>query len=158
MKVIFGGRTSITILFSARLLYKNITISGLKRKFCPLCRYTFKDNWAIESHYFSSSCHYTCRYCGIRFNKQRYQFDEHLKHHEEKGDEPSDKVFAPRKWNGAYPKVGNWTLEVSLWGQFFLLRCAMEKVCIVIFTVLKSSVFFLNKRDVKNNAFTTCCC
>lgn len=49
-----------------RLLYQTITISGVKRKFCPLCRYTFKDNWAIESHYFSNSCFYTCKYCGIR--------------------------------------------------------------------------------------------
>lgn len=88
-----------------RTLYRNITISGVKRKFCPLCRYTFKDNWAIESHYFSSSCYYTCRYCGIRFNKQRYQFEEHIKQHQAKGDEPSTKVFAPRKWNGAFPKV-----------------------------------------------------
>lgn len=88
-----------------RTLYRNMTISGVKRKFCPLCRYTFKDNWAIESHYFSSSCFYTCRYCGIRFNKQRYQFDEHIKQHQAKGDEPSTKVFAPRKWNGAFPKV-----------------------------------------------------
>lgn len=49
-----------------RTMYQNITISGVKRKFCPLCRYTFKDNWAIESHYISNSCLYTCRYCGIR--------------------------------------------------------------------------------------------
>lgn len=49
-----------------RTLYQSITISGVKRKFCPLCRYTFKDNWAIESHYISNSCLYTCRYCGIR--------------------------------------------------------------------------------------------
>ncbi|KRT78452.1 zinc finger protein [Oryctes borbonicus] len=84
---------------------QNYNLNGVKRKFCPLCRYTFKDNWAIELHYFSSACYYTCRYCGIRFNKQRAQFDEHVQQHVEKGDTKSDKVYSARKKNDPIPKV-----------------------------------------------------
>lgn len=46
--------------------YQSMRIQGVNKKFCQLCRYCFKDNWAIESHYFSSACFYTCRYCGMR--------------------------------------------------------------------------------------------
>ncbi|KAI4471485.1 zinc finger protein [Holotrichia oblita] len=84
---------------------QNYNLNGVKRKFCPLCRYTFKDNWAIELHYFSSACYYTCRYCGIRFNKQRAQFDEHVQQHIDKGDVKSDKVYSARKKNDPIPKV-----------------------------------------------------
>lgn len=84
---------------------QNYNLNGVKRKFCPLCRYTFKDNWAIELHYFSSACYYTCRYCGIRFNKQRAQFDDHVNHHIEKGDIKTDKIFSARKKNDPIPKV-----------------------------------------------------
>lgn len=84
---------------------QNYNLNGVKRKFCPLCRYTFKDNWAIELHYFSSACYYTCRYCGIRFNKQRAQFDDHVNQHVKNGEKVTDKVFSARKKNDPVPKV-----------------------------------------------------
>lgn len=87
-----------------RFLYTSVAVNGIKRKFCPLCRYTFKDNWAIESHYFSTACHYTCRFCGIRFNKQRNEFDNHIKRHIMNGDLHTTKIFASRKFQ-AIPKV-----------------------------------------------------
>lgn len=88
-----------------RYLFKTILITGVRRKFCPLCRFTFKDNWAIELHYFSSACYYTCRYCGIRFNKQRNIYDEHVKQHINAGDPISSKIYASRKKNDPIPKV-----------------------------------------------------
>ncbi|KAF2903459.1 hypothetical protein ILUMI_02721 [Ignelater luminosus] len=89
-----------------RSLYKTVTVNGLKRKFCPLCRYTFKDNWAIESHYFSTACHYTCRFCGVRFNKQRNEFDDHIKEHVMAGDKHTTKIFASRKFH-TVPRIIN---------------------------------------------------
>lgn len=89
-----------------RTLYKSVTVNGIKRKFCPLCRYTFKDNWAIESHYFSTACHYTCRFCGVRFNKQRHEFDPHVKQHILAGDTHTSKIFASRKFQ-SIPRVIN---------------------------------------------------
>ncbi|KAK5640163.1 hypothetical protein RI129_010974 [Pyrocoelia pectoralis] len=89
-----------------RTLYKSVTVNGIKRKFCPLCRYTFKDNWAIESHYFSTACHYTCRFCGVRFNKQRHEFDPHVKQHILAGDTHTTKIFASRKFQST-PRVIN---------------------------------------------------
>ncbi|XP_018332101.1 uncharacterized protein LOC108741707 [Agrilus planipennis] len=89
-----------------RTMFKSVTVNGVKRKFCSLCRYTFKDNWAIESHYFSSGCHYTCRFCGLRFNKQRAEFDDHIKNHILNGDKRTDKIFASRKAH-LPPKVIN---------------------------------------------------
>lgn len=88
-----------------RYLFKTILISGLRRKFCPLCRFIFKDNWAIELHYFSSACYYTCKYCGVRFNKQRSIFDEHVQDHINNGHGVSTKIFASRKKNDPIPKV-----------------------------------------------------
>ena len=84
---------------------RSYNMGGVKRKFCPLCRYTFKDNWAIELHYFSSACYYTCRFCGIRFNKQRVQFDDHVEQHVSKGDIRTDKIFVARKKNDPVPKI-----------------------------------------------------
>ncbi|KAF5296202.1 hypothetical protein FQA39_LY12656 [Lamprigera yunnana] len=89
-----------------RTLYVSVTINGVKRKFCPLCRYTFKDNWAIESHYFSTACFYTCRHCGVRFNKQRHEFDPHVQQHIMANDPYTTKVFASRKFQ-SMPKVIN---------------------------------------------------
>ncbi|XP_050501254.1 uncharacterized protein LOC126881193 isoform X2 [Diabrotica virgifera virgifera] len=88
-----------------KLLYQSMRIQGVNKKFCPLCRYTFKDNWAIESHYFSLACYYTCRYCGMRFNKQRHKFKEHCEEHETKKDEISEKIFAASKLSNIIPKV-----------------------------------------------------
>ncbi|EEZ99574.1 uncharacterized protein LOC103314829 [Tribolium castaneum] len=84
--------------------YKSMKVGGVNKKFCPLCRYSFKDNWAIESHYFSLACYYTCRYCGMRFNKQRHRFDEHVKEHEEQGDPLSTKIYAASKLNNFVPR------------------------------------------------------
>lgn len=88
-----------------RYLFKTILIAGVRRKFCPLCRFTFKDNWAIELHYFSSACYFTCRYCGVRFNKQRSIYDEHVQEHINNGHPISSKIFASRKKNDPVPKV-----------------------------------------------------
>ncbi|KAJ8924959.1 hypothetical protein NQ315_001124 [Exocentrus adspersus] len=87
--------------------YQSMRIQGVNKKFCHLCRYCFKDNWAIESHYFSSACYYTCRYCGMRFNKQRHRFEEHVEEHKTKKDEISDKVFAASKLSNIVPKIIN---------------------------------------------------
>lgn len=74
--------------------------------FFNVFRYSFKDNWAIESHYFSSACYYTCKYCGMRFNKQRHRFDEHIQEHASRGDPiVLDKIYAPSKVNNYMPKV-----------------------------------------------------
>lgn len=56
-----------------KAFYQCMRIGGQTKRFCALCRYCFKDNWAVESHYFSFACFYTCRYCGMRFNKQRHR-------------------------------------------------------------------------------------
>ncbi|CAG9864756.1 unnamed protein product [Phyllotreta striolata] len=88
-----------------KLLYQTMRIQGVNKKFCPLCRYTFKDNWAIESHYFSLACYYTCRYCGMRFNKQRHKFKEHVDEHEANKDDFSEKIFAANKLSNVIPKV-----------------------------------------------------
>ncbi|XP_057671512.1 uncharacterized protein LOC130903436 isoform X1 [Diorhabda carinulata] len=88
-----------------KLLYQSMRIGGVNKKFCPLCRYTFKDNWAIESHYFSLACYYTCRYCGMRFNKQRHKFKEHCDEHETKKDEVSEKIYAASKLSNIIPKI-----------------------------------------------------
>ncbi|XP_044270521.1 uncharacterized protein LOC123015107 [Tribolium madens] len=88
-----------------KTFYKSMKIGGVNKKFCPLCRYSFKDNWAIESHYFSLACYYTCRYCGMRFNKQRHRFDEHVKEHEEQGDPLSTKIYAASKLNNFVPRI-----------------------------------------------------
>ncbi|XP_022920680.1 uncharacterized protein [Onthophagus taurus] len=106
-KPVVNGVSLADIPKSERRLYynRNYVVNGIKRKFCPLCRYTFKDNWAIELHYFSSACYYACRYCGIRFNKQRAIFDEHVNLHIQRGDPISDKVYASKKKNDPIPKV-----------------------------------------------------
>ncbi|XP_044756258.1 uncharacterized protein LOC123314898 [Coccinella septempunctata] len=88
-----------------RAFYHSMRVGGVNKRFCPLCRYSFKDNWAIESHYFSMACYYTCRYCGMRFNKQRNRFDEHVETHVQNKDEYSTKVFAASKSNNIVPKV-----------------------------------------------------
>ncbi|XP_063931087.1 uncharacterized protein LOC135143150 isoform X2 [Zophobas morio] len=88
-----------------KAFYKSMKIGGVNKKFCSLCRYSFKDNWAIESHYFSLACYYTCRYCGMRFNKQRHRFDEHVKEHEDQGDPLSTKIYAASKLNNFVPRV-----------------------------------------------------
>ncbi|XP_076271977.1 uncharacterized protein LOC143203630 isoform X1 [Rhynchophorus ferrugineus] len=88
-----------------KMFYQCMRIGGQTKRFCPLCRYCFKDNWAIESHYFSSACHYTCRYCGMRFNKQRHRFDEHVQKHKDKDDPVSDKIFTASKINNTMPKI-----------------------------------------------------
>ncbi|CAH2008390.1 unnamed protein product [Acanthoscelides obtectus] len=85
--------------------YQTMRIQGVNKKFCHLCRYTFKDNWAIESHYFSSACYYTCRYCGMRFNKQRHKYDEHVAEHTKKNDKFSEKVYAASKISNVMPKI-----------------------------------------------------
>nr|CAH7747198.1 unnamed protein product [Callosobruchus chinensis] len=85
--------------------YQTMRIQGVNKKFCHLCRYTFKDNWAIESHYFSSACYYTCRYCGMRFNKQRHKYDEHVEEHKKKNDKFSEKIYAASKVSNVMPKV-----------------------------------------------------
>nr|CAI5824761.1 unnamed protein product [Callosobruchus analis] len=85
--------------------YQTMRIQGVNKKFCHLCRYTFKDNWAIESHYFSSACYYTCRYCGMRFNKQRHKYDEHVEEHKKKKDKFSEKIYAASKVSNVMPKV-----------------------------------------------------
>lgn len=87
--------------------YQSMRIQGVNKKFCHLCRYCFKDNWAIESHYFSSACYYTCRYCGMRFNKQRHRFNEHVEEHKTQNHEVSDKIFAASKLSNVVPKVIN---------------------------------------------------
>ncbi|CAH1155264.1 unnamed protein product [Phaedon cochleariae] len=88
-----------------KLLYQSMRIAGVNKKFCTLCRYTFKDNWAIESHYFSLACFYTCRYCGMRFNKQRHKFEEHVDEHKAEKHEVSAKVYAASKLSNVIPKV-----------------------------------------------------
>lgn len=88
-----------------RAFYHSMRVGGVNKRFCPLCRYSFKDNWAIESHYFSMACYYTCRYCGMRFNKQRNRYDEHVEIHVKNKDEYSTKVFAASKNNNIVPKV-----------------------------------------------------
>ncbi|RZC35293.1 uncharacterized protein BDFB_004101 [Asbolus verrucosus] len=88
-----------------KAFYKSMKIGGVNKKFCSLCRYSFKDNWAIESHYFSLACYYTCRYCGMRFNKQRHRFDEHVREHEERGDPLSTKIYAASKLNNFVPRI-----------------------------------------------------
>lgn len=75
-----------------RSLYKTIHLDGVKRKFCPICRHTFKDNWAIDIHYLNSSCQFTCKYCGLKFKFHQDLFPEHLKTHE---GEPCNKIFGP---------------------------------------------------------------
>ncbi|ENN76040.1 hypothetical protein YQE_07413, partial [Dendroctonus ponderosae] len=60
-----------------KAFYQCMRIGGQTKRFCALCRYCFKDNWAIESHYFSFACFYTCRYCGMRFNKQRHRLEDY---------------------------------------------------------------------------------
>lgn len=85
--------------------YKSMKIGNVNKKFCSLCRYIFKDNWAIESHYFSLACYYTCRYCGMRYNKQRQHFDEHVSEHESKGDKISNKFYASSKLSNFMPRV-----------------------------------------------------
>lgn len=75
-----------------RNFYKSINIDGVKRKFCPICRHTFKDNWAIDIHYLNSSCQYTCKYCGLKFKFHKDLYPEHLKSHE---GEPCNKIFGP---------------------------------------------------------------
>lgn len=56
---------------------------------------------------FSICTLYICKWkiFPFRFNKQRYQFDEHIQEHISKGDQPSTKMFAPRKWNTTYPRI-----------------------------------------------------
>ncbi|XP_074032895.1 uncharacterized protein isoform X2 [Leptinotarsa decemlineata] len=88
-----------------KLLYQSMRVQGVNKKFCPLCRYTFKDNWAIESHYFSLACYYTCRYCGMRFNKQRHKFTEHVDEHKAQNHDISEKVYAASKLSNIIPKV-----------------------------------------------------
>lgn len=88
-----------------KAFYQCIRIGGQTKRFCTLCRYCFKDNWAIESHYFSSACHYTCKYCGMRFNKQRHRYEEHVENHVKKGDQVSDKIFTASKVNNTLPKI-----------------------------------------------------
>jgi hypothetical protein len=88
-----------------KAFYKSMKIGGVNKKFCSLCRYSFKDNWAIESHYFSLACYYTCRYCGMRFNKQRHRFDDHVREHEERGDPLSTKIYAASKLNNFVPRI-----------------------------------------------------
>ncbi|KAK9881406.1 hypothetical protein WA026_016296 [Henosepilachna vigintioctopunctata] len=88
-----------------RAFYHSMRIGKVNKRFCALCRYSFKDNWAIESHYFSMACYYTCRYCGMRFNKQRNRFEEHLEVHIKNNHEYSKKVFAASKNNNIVPKV-----------------------------------------------------
>ncbi|XP_066250506.1 uncharacterized protein [Euwallacea similis] len=88
-----------------KAFYQCMRIGGQTKRFCPLCRYCFKDNWAIESHYFSFACHYTCRYCGMRFNKQRHRFDEHVKEHKKKKESTSEKIYTASKVNNTLPKV-----------------------------------------------------
>ncbi|KAJ8954074.1 hypothetical protein NQ318_004379 [Aromia moschata] len=83
--------------------YQSMRIQGVNKKFCHL----FKDNWAIESHYFSSACYYTCRFCGMRFNKQRHRFTEHTEEHRSQNHEISDKIFAASKLSNVVPKVIN---------------------------------------------------
>ncbi|XP_018564119.1 uncharacterized protein LOC108905633 isoform X2 [Anoplophora glabripennis] len=87
--------------------YQSMRIQGVNKKFCHLCRYCFKDNWAIESHYFSSACYYTCRYCGMRFNKQRHRYNEHVEEHKTQNHDISDKIFAASKLSNVVPKVIN---------------------------------------------------
>ncbi|KAL1516654.1 hypothetical protein ABEB36_000537 [Hypothenemus hampei] len=88
-----------------KAFYQCMRIGGQTKRFCPLCRFCFKDNWAIESHYFSFACHYTCKYCGMRFNKQRHRFDEHIKMHRKRKDSISEKIFTASKVNNTMPKV-----------------------------------------------------
>lgn len=88
-----------------KVFYQCMRIGGQTKRFCPLCRYCFKDNWAIESHYFSFACYYTCRYCGMRFNKQRHRFEEHTNEHIKKGDTLSEKIYTASKVNNILPKV-----------------------------------------------------
>ncbi|XP_050300768.1 uncharacterized protein LOC126739235 isoform X2 [Anthonomus grandis grandis] len=88
-----------------KAFYQCMRIGGQTKRFCPLCRYCFKDNWAIESHYFSFACYYTCRHCGMRFNKQRHRFDDHTKEHKKKKDPISDKIYTASKVNNTLPKV-----------------------------------------------------
>lgn len=88
-----------------RAFYRSLRVGGVVKRFCKLCRYSFKDNWAIEAHYFSMACYFTCRYCGMRFNKQRARFKEHVDQHKEQKDPISTKVFAASKLNNIVPKV-----------------------------------------------------
>ncbi|XP_060535273.1 uncharacterized protein LOC132707430 [Cylas formicarius] len=88
-----------------KAFYQCMRVGGQTKRFCTLCRYCFKDNWAIESHYFSLACHYTCRHCGMRFNKQRHRFEEHVKEHADKRDPISEKIYTASKVNNIVPKV-----------------------------------------------------
>ncbi|XP_019761887.1 uncharacterized protein LOC109538897 [Dendroctonus ponderosae] len=88
-----------------KAFYQCMRIGGQTKRFCALCRYCFKDNWAIESHYFSFACFYTCRYCGMRFNKQRHRFDEHVQDHKKHEHSLSDKIYTASKLNNTLPKI-----------------------------------------------------
>lgn len=87
-----------------KAFYPTIRIGNVNRKFCHLCRYSFKDSWAIEGHYFSLACIYTCKYCGMRFNKYRQSFGDHVNAHQKRGDPISTRTFAASKTNTFVPK------------------------------------------------------
>lgn len=88
-----------------KLFYHTLRMGKVNKKFCQLCRFVFKDNWAIESHYFSQACHYTCRYCGMRFNKYRNYYDDHVQQHVQRGDEYTKKIFSASKMKHTNPKL-----------------------------------------------------
>lgn len=85
--------------------YQSVRLNGANRKFCNLCRYTFKDNWAIELHYMSRTCYYSCNYCGVKFNKNKYSFAKHIDDHKAAGHFKSDKVFVNKSKSGTVPKL-----------------------------------------------------
>lgn len=115
-----------------RTMYKSLVVNGIKKKFCPLCRYTFKDNWAIESHYLSTACHYTCRFCGLRYNKQRTEFDDHVKEHILAGDKHTTHIFESKK-NQTAPKI----ISTSR------LRRSNPEVKLLIITIIKNLLFHI---------------
>lgn len=76
-----------------RECFKSMIVNGVKRKFCPLCRHTFKDNWAIENHYMSGVCMYTCKFCARKFKYHKDLFHDHMKTH---AGELPNKIFGPK--------------------------------------------------------------
>lgn len=88
-------------------LYQTIRIQNIQRKFCTECRFTFKDNWAMDKHYTTLACLYTCRYCGRRFNSMRQVFENHVQMHVESGHGKSQKIFATNRRNDPNPRVIN---------------------------------------------------
>lgn len=75
--------------------YQSVIFCGARKKFCQLCRYTFKDNWSMDNHYFLATCCQSCHYCGMKFHKRnKHELPGHVNAHELAGHTKSLSVFA----------------------------------------------------------------